>query len=89
MLTASRGWADVRNHCRLRVTGERVFEHLSKLTSTEWRVLFVKVQCANALLQSEERLVNLCTVQLGLLIGLHAIGTTLATCKVDEADLGV
>ncbi len=46
------------------------------------------VQSTNALLEGEQRLVDLCSIDLGLLILVDVVGPSLISCQVNEADLG-
>ena len=52
-------------------------------------MLFIQVEGPDTLLKSEQRFVDFCTINLGLLICVHGVGTSFATCQVDKANLTV
>ena len=50
-------------------------------------MLFIIIHSPNALLQSQQRLVNLCSVDLSLLILVDGVGPSLAASKIDKGYL--
>ena len=48
-----------------------------------------KVDCVSAFLQGKQRLVDLCSVHLRLLICVHSVSSSLVACKIDETHLAV
>ena len=70
VLARAGGWGDVGDHHRARVPQERVPEHLREFTPAERHVVRAHVQRADALLERQERLVDLGTLESGLAIVL-------------------
>lgn len=52
-------------------------------------MLLLKIEGADALLQCEERLVDLSAVHLRLLIRVHSVCATLTSRQIDKADLSI
>ena len=89
MLARAGGWGDVGDHHRARVPQERVPEHLREFAPAERHVVRAHVQRADALLERQERLVDLGTLQSGLAIVLVGVRAALAAGEVDEGKLAV
>lgn len=87
--------ADASEHNDLYfVAGEEgVPQHHRQLTLPEWHVLalcrltFLSVDGSDALLQSEERLVDLCALLLSILRVIYAVWCTFATCQIHKKKL--
>lgn len=62
MFTARCRGGDIGNHCQLTVADERVLEDLSKFAASERRMLLFKVEGPDALLESQQRLIDLGSV---------------------------
>ena len=78
---------DVGNHDGATVfADERVLEHLCQLAATERRVFVFLVQCTYALLQRQQRLVDLGAFHACLFAVLTDVSTTLAASQIDETE---
>ena len=89
VLARAGGWGDVGDHHRARVPQERVPEHLREFAPAERHVVRAHVQRSDALLEREERLVDLGTLESGLAIVLVGVRAALAAGEVDEGKLAV
>mmetsp|Transcript_4238 Transcript_4238/g.13490 ORF Transcript_4238/g.13490 Transcript_4238/m.13490 type:complete len:263 (+) Transcript_4238:877-1665(+) len=78
---------DVCDHDRVRVAHERVPEHLSELGPPEGDVALPQVERPDALLESEQRLVDLRTLQPRLPVVVVRVRAPLAPRQVDEREL--
>ena len=52
-------------------------------------MLFVQVKSSNAFFEGQQGLVDFCAIYLRLLVRVHCVCTTLATCQIYEANLTV
>ena len=52
-------------------------------------MLFVEVECANALFESQKGLIDFSAINFRLLISVHSIGSPLTTRQIYEANLTV
>mmetsp|Transcript_51021 Transcript_51021/g.109288 ORF Transcript_51021/g.109288 Transcript_51021/m.109288 type:complete len:208 (-) Transcript_51021:405-1028(-) len=80
----------VRDHHRSAIRSHKgVLEDLCKFRPTKRRMVELLVERTDALLEGQQRLVDLCAVHPGLPVGVERIGATLATGQIDEGDLPV
>ena len=52
-------------------------------------MLLIKIKRPNTLLERQQRLIDLSTIELCLLVSMHSIRTALTTRQVNETDLTV
>ena len=62
---------------------------MRKFRTAEWSMLLIKIKRPNTLLERQQRLIDLSTVDLRLLVSMHSIRTALTTRQVNETDLTV
>lgn len=77
---------DVADHDSVAETHEGVFEHHCEFAASEGGVAFALVEGTYALLQGEQRLVDLGAIDLGLLVLVHVVCSSFVACQVDEGD---
>ena len=87
MFTTAGRRGDICDHGCLTVANEGVFKDLSKLAASEGRMILLLIQCSNALLQRQERLVNLSAVQSCLPVLVNCICSALTSSQINEAHL--
>ena len=78
---------DVADHQRVRVADERLAEDLGELRAAERDVRLPEVERADALLEREQRLVDLGALELALLVGaVERVAAALRPREVDERE---
>mmetsp|Transcript_37952 Transcript_37952/g.117291 ORF Transcript_37952/g.117291 Transcript_37952/m.117291 type:complete len:440 (+) Transcript_37952:146-1465(+) len=78
--------ADRRDHRRARIPEEGVAQHLGEDGPAEGDVCLVLPEGADALLQREQRLVDLGALHARLAVAVEGVGAALVSGKVDEGD---
>lgn len=87
VLHAAAAGADVGNHDSAGLFPRKaVTEHLSELGASERHMPCATIQCTNALLEREQRLVDLCSLEACLPVVVKRVGTSLAAGQVNEGE---
>ena len=89
MLARARRRRHVGDHHRPRVPHERVAKHLGELRAAERDVAGAAIERADALLQRQEALVDLCALYAGLAVVLRRVRASLGPREVDEGKFAV
>ena len=79
---------NVADHDGVAEADKRILEDHRQFAASERSVAFALIQGADALLQREQGLVDLCPVDLGLLVLVDMVSASLIAGEVDEGNLG-